>query len=86
MNVVAPHQRIAKELVQRGLGTPAVFFIEAFKPFSLVAQQTLYATTPLAAMSGLSPWHKDLTSIFESRENLEDLMLEMERLMEAEPR
>lgn len=84
MNLTDPQKKLAKSLVDKGLGVPAVFFLEAFKPLSLVAQQTLYATSPLTVMSGLHPMHRTLTSVFESRENLDELMLELERLMEAE--
>ena len=77
------YHRLAKKLVDRGLGTPAIFALEAMKPFSVVAQQSLYATNPLAALGGFRNFHGDLSSLFENRENLEDMLLEVERLMEA---
>jgi hypothetical protein len=54
------------------------------KPFSVVAQQSLYATSPLAILGGFRGVHRDLTSLFEDRNNLEEMMLEVERLMEGD--
>lgn len=78
-----PHKKLARKLVDKGLGVPAIFVLETMKPFSVVAQQTLYATTPLAIFGGFRNMHSDATQLFENRENLEEMLLEVERLMEA---
>jgi hypothetical protein len=78
-----PHRKLAKNLVERGLGMPAILLLEVMKPFSVVAQQTLYASSPLAIMGGFQSVHRDMSSLFENRENLEEMLLEVERLMEA---
>lgn len=72
----------AKKLVDKGLGVPAILVLETMKPLSVVTQQTLYAATPLAVLGNFRGFHQDLTSVFESRQNMEDLLLELERLME----
>lgn len=77
-----PHKKMAQKLVDRGLGTAAVFLLENAKPFSVVAQQSLFALSPLAVFGRFQGWHGDLTGLFESRETLEEMLLEVERLME----
>lgn len=77
-----PHRKLAQMLVKKGLGVPAIFALETMKPFSVLAQQTLYATSPFAILAGFQTMHKDLAQLFENRENLEEMLLEVERLME----
>lgn len=77
-----PVKKLAQELVKRKLGVPAVFVLESMKPFSVVAQQTLIATSPLASLIGYKPLFGQLTELFQDRQNVEELMLEVERLME----
>ena len=82
MSLADPQKQLAKTLVDRGLGTPAIFALECMKPFSVVAQQTMYATSPFAIFSGFQKFHSNLTGLFEERSNLEEMALEVERLME----
>ncbi len=77
-----PTSRIADELVKRRLGVPAVFLLEAMKPMSLVAQQTILVTSPLASLCGFSSAFGGLAHVLESRERMEGLALEVERLLE----
>ena len=84
MSLAASHKKLAKLLVDKGLGVPAVFLLENMKPFSVVAQLTLYAATPLAIFGGFQSLHKDAAGLFESRETLEEMLLEVERLMEVD--
>lgn len=77
------HLRWARKLIDKGLGVPAILILESMKPLSVVAQQTLYATAPLAALGNFRGFHQDLTSVFESRDNMEELLLELERQLEA---
>ena len=84
MSLSAPHKKLAKMLVQRGMGVPAIFVLENMKPFSVVAQQTLYAASPLAIFGGFQNWHRDAVGLFENRETMEEMLLEVERLMETD--
>jgi hypothetical protein len=84
MSLSTPHKKLAKMLVQRGMGVPAIFILENMKPFSVVAQQSLYAATPLAIFGGFQNWHQNAVGLFESRETMELMLLEVERLMEAD--
>lgn len=77
-----PMTTLASGLVQRGLGVPAVFLLEAMKPFSLVAEQTLLVTTPLAGLCGQHRLFGQLAHLFGDRQRMEDLALQVEQLME----
>jgi hypothetical protein len=80
-----PTVTIAQELVRRRLGVPAVFLLEAMKPLSLVCQQTVLCTSPLASVLGFSSLFGGLTHVLENRQRMEQLALEVERLMEEAP-
>lgn len=77
-----PMAAMANGLVQRGLGVPAVFLLEAMKPFSLVTEQTLLVTTPLAGLCGQHRLFGQLAHLFGDRQRMEDLALRVEQLME----
>ena len=83
MSLSEPHKKLAQTLVDKGLGVPAIFVLENMKPFSVLAQQSLYATSPLAVFGGFQGLHSQAAGLFESRENLEEMLLEVERLMES---
>ena len=80
--MLEPSTKIAGELVKRRLGVPAVFVLEAMKPLSLVCQQTVLVTSPLASICGYGGLFGDLAHVLESRERMEELALEVERLLE----
>lgn len=77
-----PTSKIAGELVNRRLGVPAVFLLEAMKPMSLIAQQTVLVSSPLASICGFGSLFGGLAHVLESRERMEELALEVERLLE----
>lgn len=78
----SPFSGLAEELVRRRLGVPAVFLLEAMKPVSLVCQQTVLVTSPLAKVCGFGSTFGQLAQVLESRERMEELALEVERQME----
>ncbi len=77
-----PTSTIAQELVKRRLGVPAVFLLEAMKPMSLVAQQTVLVASPLGKICGFEGLFGGLAHVLENRERMEELALEVERLIE----
>lgn len=77
-----PMARLADDLVKRRLGAPAVFLLEAMKPLSLVCQQTVLVTSPLARVCGYGGAFSQLSEVLESRQRMEELALEVERAME----
>ena len=73
---------LAPERIERLSGVPAVFLLEACKPLSLVAQQTVLVTSPLASLCGFGSVFGGLAHVLESRERMEELALEVERMLE----
>lgn len=82
MKDVDPMARIAEELVRRRLGVASVFMLESMKPLSVVCQQTALVASPLAQIFGFGRVFGDLAQVLESRQRMEELALEVERLME----
>ena len=74
--------RLAQDLVHRRLGGPAVFLLEAMKPMSVVCQQTVLVSAPLGALCGFRHIFEPLAHVLESRQRMEELALEVERLLE----
>lgn len=71
-------EALAQKVVVRKLETPAIFFLEAHKPLSFLASQSLLMLSPLlGAFFGYS--HIKLWSrILEDRDNVERLIKKIE--------
>lgn len=73
-------ERIAQEVVRRGMSAPAVLFLELNKPLSFIASQSLIVLTPfLAPLVGLDKVHR-YSQLLEKRENVERLIERIEQL------
>ena len=71
-------KRLARQVVSRGLTTPAILFLEAHRPLSFVAGQFLHALGPLA---GLLVEERDVERLAESlcrRDGVERLVRSIE--------
>lgn len=73
-------ERIAQEIVRRGMAAPAVLFLELNKPLSFVASQSLIVLTPfLAPFVGIDNVHR-YSQLLEKRENVERLIERIEQI------
>jgi len=78
--------RIAAEVVRRGLVTPAVFFIELNRPLSFLAGQAAHVLFPfLAPLFGIGT-ARQLAELLEDPANVDRLLKKMERLAMSEQR
>lgn len=77
--------QLAKTIVDRRLGIATVFMLEALKPMSVLAHQSLMVGSPIAKMAGLGGLVGNLCQVFESRQQMENLALEIEKLLEGTP-
>ena len=72
--------RIAHKIIDRGFVTPAVFFLELMKPFSLLGSHALVFFGPIITAF----MHKDkyyrITELLEDPKNVEFLISEIERI------
>ena len=69
---------LARKILEKGLETPAVFFLEVSKPLSFVASQAMIFLGPL--VQAVLPWknYRKTAELFEKRENVERLIQAIE--------
>jgi len=69
----------AEAVVQRGLETPAIFFLEMYKPLTTLAHASIQVGAPFfIPLVGLTRYQQLLT-LLSSRENIESLICMIER-------
>ena len=71
---------LAKDIVQRGLSVPAIFFLESSKYVSFIGSQFLVFLGPIATCFINNKKFYNLTSILEKKSNIEFLISEIERI------
>jgi hypothetical protein len=74
--------RIAKKIIDRGFVTPAVFFLELMKPFSLLGSHTLVFFGPIITAFMRQDKYYRATELLEDPKNVEFLISEIERIDE----
>jgi len=78
-------EKIAKRVVNHRMETPAILFLETFRPLSFVASQfgTVYLgpLTPL-----LGSWSEEGLALLQKRENIERLIRKIEELSQENPK
>lgn len=73
-------QKIAQRILDSGLVTPAVFFLEMTKPLALVGSHALIFFGPIINAFINTQNYYRATEIFEKPEHVEYLLTEIERL------
>ena len=77
--------KIAKEIVKRGLETPAIMFLETFKPLSWVgAEFSIVYVMPFVKAYIESPIVDEVVALFHDRNAVEQLIKRIEELVEIE--
>ena len=74
--------RIAQKIIDRGFVTPAVFFLELMKPFSLLGSHALVFFGPILTAFIRQDGYYRATELLEDSKNVEFLISEIERLDE----
>ena len=72
--------RIAERILKSGLVTPAVFFLELLKPFSLLTSHTLVFFGPIITAFVRQDKYYMVTELLEEPKNVEFLISEIERI------
>jgi hypothetical protein len=72
--------RIAQKIIDRGFVTPAVFFLELMKPFSLLGSHALVFFGPILTAFIRQEGYYRATELLEDPKNVEFLISEIERL------
>ena len=74
---------LAKKIVRHGLAVPAIFFLEMVKYLSFFGSQLMVFFGPIITVFITSSLYYKYVELLEDRNNIEFLLLELERL-EAE--
>lgn len=71
---------LAKDIVERGLSVPAVFFLESTKYVSFIGSQFLVFLGPIATCFINNQKYYDFTTLLEKKSNIDFLINEIERI------
>ena len=71
---------LAKEIVDRGMSVPAIFFLESTKYISFIGSQFLVFLGPIATCFINNKKYHNFTEILEEKGNIEFLLNEIERI------
>ena len=75
--------RIAQKIIDRGFVTPAVFFLELMKPFSLLSSHALVFFGPFITVFMRQDKYYRIAELLEDPKNVEFLISEIERIDEG---
>ena len=71
---------LAKEIVNRGMSVPAIFFLESTKYLSFIGSQFLVFLGPIATCFINNKKYYNFTEILEKKSNIDFLLNEIERI------
>ncbi len=80
------YDRVAGDLVARGLGPIAIVLLESGKPLSFVGSQFLIFLDPIVQLFTRLPYYPELVHLLEDRTRLEQFIQALERAEEAHGR
>ena len=72
-------EKLSGEIVSRQLTVPAIIFLESIKPLSVLGNQLLVFANPLVSLVVSSGNYYKFVRMIEDRENIEQLILAIER-------
>ena len=71
---------LAKKIVNHGMSTPAIFFLEMVKYVSFLGSQLMVFFGPIITVFVQGPTYYQMAEILEDRDNVEFLLTEIERM------
>ena len=71
---------LAQKVVRHGMAVPAIFFLEMVKYMSFISSQFMVFFGPVITVFIQSESYYKITHLLEERENVEFLMLEIEKI------
>ena len=71
---------LAKEIVDRGMSVPAIFFLESTKYISFIGSQFLVFLGPIATCFINNKKYYNFAEILEKKSNIDFLLNEIERI------
>jgi len=77
-------ERIARTVVDRGMETPAIVFLEAATPLSFLGSQAMFALWPFVKLASIEADYREVAGALEDRRALRLLAARIEELAAAE--
>ena len=77
---------LAKQIVKRGLSTPAVIFVEMSRPISFIGSQAVQFFSPFINVALNSHLSSEIALIMEDRKNIDRLLDRLEELTAEQDR
>ena len=71
---------LAQKIIKHGMAVPAIFFLEMVKYMSFIGSQLMVFFGPVITVFIQSKSYYKITHLLEERQNVEFLMLEIERI------
>ena len=71
---------LAEKIVRHGMAVPAIFFLEMVKYMAFIGSQLMVFFGPVITVFVQSESYYKITHLLEERQNVEFLMLEIERI------
>ncbi len=71
---------LAEKIVKHGMAVPAIFYLEMVKYMSFIGNQLMVFFGPVITVFIQSESYYKITHLLEERQNVEFLMLEIERI------
>ena len=77
--------RLCRQVVERGLETPALVFLESVRPLNYVSSQALTFFSPILSAVADGPACQDLAEFLEKRGSVDYLCRRIEQLAKDQP-
>jgi hypothetical protein len=78
-------ERLAVDIVERQMETPATVLLDSIRPISFLAGQAMHAVWPLVKMTGKFDDYQIVAEALEDRQMVELFIARIESLAEARP-
>ena len=79
-------ERLAHEVVRRGMTVPALAFLEMSQPLSYVTAQAIHFFTPMIGAVANTDAHRQLADLIEHRGSIEYICQAIERVSQQAPK
>ncbi len=76
-------ERLATEVVERGMETPVTVLLDAIRPVSFLGGQAMHAVWPLVNMAGKFDDYQVIAEALEDRQTIELLLAKIDSLAQA---
>ena len=79
-------ERLAHEVVRRGMTVPALAFLEMSQPLNYVTAQAIHFFTPMIGAVANTDAHRQLADLLEHRGSIEYICQAIERVSQQAPK